>query len=312
MSTPLPLPALERELPAGPTCRLSDDGQWFIETVHGEERRFRIEGKTFEGRTKFQTVVILEAEAFGTMLVIDGETQSAEDDEYVYHEALVHPAMFAHPNPEHVLIIGGGEGATLREVLRHPTVVRATMVDIDGELIALARSHLQSWHAGAFDDPRAEVRIRDGFAFLRETSSRFDIAIVDVCDYVEGTAVAGLYDDAFFRALQGVLKPGAILVVQAGELDRWGQEDHVGLRRLVRRTFPHAVSYSTFVDSFWSEWSFLLAADLPFSIAAAEPALIDRKIATRGLAAQLRFYDGVSHRRMFHLPKDIRNALAGV
>ena len=90
---------------------------------------------TFRSRAQFQNVAIIDTEKFGKMLVLDGDTQSAQHDEYIYHEALVHPALSLHRNPRHVLVIGGGEGATIREVLRHPTVERVIMIDIDGELV---------------------------------------------------------------------------------------------------------------------------------------------------------------------------------
>ncbi len=293
------------------SCRLTPDRRWFVETVDGEERRFRISKLIFEGKTKFQEVALVESDEFGTLLVIDGETQSAEDDEYIYHEALVQPAMLAHPDPRRVLIIGGGEGATLREVLRRATVERAVMVDIDGELIELARRHLGSWHQGSFEDPRTDLRICDGMAFLQATPERFDVAIVDVCDYVESTAVASLYSDEFMRAVRDVLAPGGIAVVQAGELGRWTCANHAALARMLERAFGGAsFVYSSFVESFWSEWSFLLAGDPAAGIARATPSSVDALLASRELARSLRFYDGVTHQRMFHLAKDVRDAIA--
>ena len=293
-----------------PSCRFSADRRWFIETVDGEERRFRISKVIYEGRTAFQEVAIVESDEFGTLLVIDGETQSAEDDEYIYHEALVHPAMLAHPDPRRVLIVGGGEGATLREVLRHRTVERAVMVDIDGELIELARRYLQRWHQGAFDDPRTDLRIGDGMAFLQSCEDRFDVVIVDICDYVESTAAAGLYSDAFTGALRNVLAPGGIAVVQAGELGRWTYASHVTLARMLENAFGRSIPYSTFVESFWSEWSFLLTGDPAPAMAHAAPSLIDAAVASRRLSQVLRFYDGATHQRMFHLAKDVRDAIA--
>jgi spermidine synthase len=210
-----------------------------------------------------------------------------------------------------VLIIGGGEGATLREVLRHPSVEQAVMVDIDGELIEVARRHMRSWHQGAFEDPRTDLRIGDGMAFLQGTTERFDVAIVDVCDYVEATAVAGLYNDAFMQAVHDVLVPGGIAVVQSGELGRWECANHVALARMLEKAFGHTLAYSTFVESFWSEWSFLLAGhSVSRSIADLSPFAIDAALNKRQLSRVLRFYDGATHQRMFHLPKDIRDALA--
>lgn len=296
--------------PANPSCVLSPDRKWLVERSVTDDYRFRVDAVPFEGRTAFQHVLIADTAEYGRMLVIDGETQSAEDDEYQYHEALVHPALHAHPAPQKVLIVGGGEGATLREVLRHPGIRKATMVDIDGELIELARKHLGNWHRGAFDDPRTELQVADGVAYLQRTADRFDVAIVDVCDHVENTAVAGLYSRAFFEAVQGVLAPGGIVVVQAGELGPDQCNDHVALARLVEPACGPVVSYSTFIGSFWSEWSFMLAGQVSADTAQREPAAVDAAITARGLSRRLRFYDGVTHHRMFSLPKDVRDALA--
>ena len=115
----------------------------------------------YEGRTAYQRVQLLDSDAFGKMLVLDGKTQSSALDEAIYHDALVHPAMLLHPHPLRVFIAGGGEGATLREVLAHHTVERAVMVDIDGEVVELCKRHLPSFSQGAFEDPRAELHLAD-------------------------------------------------------------------------------------------------------------------------------------------------------
>jgi len=290
---------------------LTPDSAWCAERCQGDEHRFGVERVLYDGDTAFQHVLIFDSKEYGTMLVIDGETQSAEDDEYVYHEALVHPAMLAHPNPRHVLVVGGGEGATLREVLRHRSVERAVMVDIDGELVDLARQHLQDWHRGSFGDPRVELVIADGAEFLARTSDRFDVAFVDVCDYVEGTAVAQIYTPAFLASLASVLNSGGVAVVQGGELGRDEYHSHVALAKLVDGQFGAPTTYSTFIGSFWSEWSFLVVGEGARGIGDWSSAAVDAKIGSRGLE-NLRFYDGLTHVRMFHLSKDIRDALARV
>ncbi|MBF8299438.1 MAG: spermidine synthase, partial [Dehalococcoidia bacterium] len=121
----------------------------------------RLVGVRYAGKTAYQSVEIVETDPMGLTLVLNGTTQSAQMDEFIYHEALVHPALVACPEPRSVLIAGGGEGATLREVLRHNTVQRATMVDLDGELVDICRQHLPTWHQGAFDDSRATVVYAD-------------------------------------------------------------------------------------------------------------------------------------------------------
>src|SRR3954453_6702432 len=121
--------------------------RWVAEQSDGNEMYlFAVDKSVVKRTTALQDVEVVETPSYGTMLLLDGLVQSSEDDEHTYHEALVHPGLIAHDGPREVLIIGGGEGATLREVLRHRSVERATMVDIDGELIALCKEHLDDWH----------------------------------------------------------------------------------------------------------------------------------------------------------------------
>ncbi|MEM4204315.1 MAG: methyltransferase domain-containing protein, partial [Candidatus Methanomethylicaceae archaeon] len=155
-----------------------------------------------------QQIDVLETEAFGRCLILDGRVQSAQSDEFVYHEALVHPAMVTHPDPRTVLILGGGEGATLREVLRHRTVERAVMVDIDPQVIEVSRRYLPEWSDGAFDDPRAELRIEDAVRYLQETRDRFDIIISDLTEPEPGTPSEPLLSREMFAAMRDCLKPG--------------------------------------------------------------------------------------------------------
>src|SRR5262249_40147587 len=155
--------------------------RWGAEQSDGNEMYLFAIDKTYAKRTTaFQDVEIVETPSYGTMLILDGLIQSSEDDEHAYHQALVHPGLIAHPGRNEVLIIGGGEGATLREVLRHRSVERVTMVDIDAELIELCKEYLDDWHQGSFDDPRTEVVIGDGRGFLEATDRTFDAVICDI------------------------------------------------------------------------------------------------------------------------------------
>src|SRR6266545_2239411 len=167
--------------PAPGTQHLTPTSTWReFDVLPGERAAYEVVRTLARAKTAFQDVEIAETRAHGLALFLDGMPQSAVSDEYVYHEALVHPALISHADPKRVLIAGGGEGATLREVLRHPGVERAVMVDIDGELVDLCREHLAEMHQGAFDDPRAEVVIGDALAYLREHEDRFDAIVVDL------------------------------------------------------------------------------------------------------------------------------------
>src|SRR3972149_10779996 len=136
----------------------SDPPKWLYDPIaDGFVQLHAIESNLYLGATRFQKAEIITTKSFGRCLVLDGKIQSSELDEFIYHEALVHPAMLAHPKPEAVLIAGGGEGATLREVLAHRSVKRVVMVDLDQEGVELCRRHLPAWHQGSFDDPKVEL-----------------------------------------------------------------------------------------------------------------------------------------------------------
>jgi spermidine synthase len=134
----------------------------------GERIAYEVTATLLEIQTTYQAVGIYDTVSYGRALFLDGKIQSAEQDEFIYHEALVHPGLVCHPAPRRVLIAGGGEGATLREVLRHNTVQEAVMVDLDAEVVEAARRHLTKWHAGAFTDPRTRLLHADARAYLEE------------------------------------------------------------------------------------------------------------------------------------------------
>ena len=291
------------------TERKSDPKNVFEETGSWREGHwYEVVETIYRGRTAWQDVEIYDTAEYGSMLVLDGSVQSAEDDEHIFHECLVHPALTAHPKPRRVLVIGGGEGATIREVLRHPDIERVVMVDIDAELVEICKEHLPEWHQGSFADNRVELVIGDGRHYVETTTEAFDIVVVDVVDAFDGSPAAGLYVEQFYLLVKQRLASAGVLVVQAMELSSFEYGDHCEVVRELRRTFRYARSYSVFIPSFWCEWGYVAASDA-IDVAAVAPNAIDAVLKCRGLEASLRFYDGITHRRMFALPKDIRWAL---
>lgn len=215
-------------------------------------------------QTPYQEVLIGYAPAWGKGLIIDRTTQSFAVDEGLYHSALVHPAMFRHPRAREVLIAGGGEGATLREVLRHPEVVRATMVDIDEAAVAACRAHLPEWHAGAFDDPRTALR----FADIREDLARtdddsYDVVLLDLVDPNVAGPAQLTFTREFYREVRRVLRPDGVCALQGGELDVWSSDNFASVLTTLDSVFAHTRPYSRAVPSFCGIWAFALAADVP-------------------------------------------------
>ncbi len=221
---------------------------------------YAVQSVLFSGKTRFQEVLIADTVNFGRVLVLDGVIQSSRYDEALYHEMLVQPALLFHSHPAAVLIIGGGEGASLREVLVHRQVEKATMVDIDGELVDLCKLHLDTWHRGAFKDRRSELVIGDGREFIESTSQHYDVIILDVVDMLNNGPAQALYTRQFYQKLKTRLNPGGILAVQAMEYSL-SSGNHSALRRTLSVVFSHVHSYATVIPSFLSSWSFIVASD---------------------------------------------------
>ena len=283
----------------------SAPGNWrSFDILPGETGAYEIVNVLVKAQTPFQDVEIVETRGFGRALFLDGQPQSAVADEFVYHEALVHPALVAHPAPKRVLIAGGGEGATLREVLRHPGVERAVMVDIDGELVDLCREHLAEMHQGAFDDPRADVVIGDALAYLREHDEPFDAIVIDLTDPSEDGPIGELYSEGFYRLVASRLAEGGIIVLQAYTFGpgRTAWQDRIA--ETLSLVFPIVRRYRAEVPFFKDSWAFLTASTTrdPGALPAG---YIDRVLSERGVAS-LRFYDGITHLSMFSLPKYAR------
>ncbi|MDN5872522.1 MAG: methyltransferase domain-containing protein [Nitrococcus sp.] len=216
------------------------------------------------GHTEYQEYLFFRSPVHGVCVVLDGDIQSCESDEGIYHEALVHPALLLHPAPRQVLIMGGGEGATAREVLRHECVERVVMVDIDQEFISLCQRYLADWNRGAFADLRLELQCRDIKEFLREGRDGFDVVIGDLVDFADwDSPAAALYSHELYGMLSKRLNRGAVLATQAGGLTATSFEGHRRVRAALEGHFRYAASYAIVVPSFYHLWSYLVASDNP-------------------------------------------------
>lgn len=266
-----------------------------------------IQERIYEGKTRFQSVQIIKTGSFGVCLVLDGKVQSSEVDEFIYHEALVHPVMVAHPRPERVFIAGGGEGATLREVLAHGTVKRAVMVDIDEEVVGLCRRFLPSWHKNSFDDPRTELHFADARKYLEESKEKFDVIIIDLVDPLEGGPARLLYTKEFYEIVKEKLEQNGIMSVQAESTEMTSLPNFVAIVNTLRNVFPIACPYTAYIPSFLGLWGFV-AASQSLDPSKLPPQEIDFRISQR-ISKELKFYDGLTHQAMFIIPKHIRREL---
>jgi spermidine synthase len=189
--------------------------QKFTETLYqGWQADYRCDEVYFDSATDHQRLVIFKNPIFGRMMMLDGVTQTTEADEFIYHEMLAHVPIMAHGDAKKVLIIGGGDGGMLREVLRHTSVELCTMVEIDPSVVELSKQYLPNHSAGAFDDPRTHLVFDDGAAFVKNPPHTYDVMIVDSTDPIGPGEV--LFQDTFYANARRCLNPGGILVTQNG------------------------------------------------------------------------------------------------
>jgi len=188
---------------------------WVEETLHrGFRVRLKADTVLFDSQTEHQRLIIFENADFGRVMMLDNIVQLTTKDEFVYHEMMSHVPLFAHGKAKKVLIIGGGDGGVLREVLKHPEVKAATLCEIDRGVIDLCRLHFPDISAGAYDDPRTLIVIADGTKFVAETDQRFDVIMVDSTDPVGPGAV--LFTKEFYAGCRRCLAPSGLLVTQNG------------------------------------------------------------------------------------------------
>jgi len=259
-------------------------------------------------QTAYQQIYIVESASFGKSLILDGDYQSSTVDEFIYHEHLVHPAMLACGKPKRVLILGGGEGATLREVLRWKSLEKAVMVDIDRDVIDLCRQYLPEMSENAFDDRRSKLSIEDAMAFLDRCEETFDVVITDLTDPVEAGPSCHLFTQESFQKIRRFLNPGGCFVIQGGSVDRWDVKAFARLTNTIQALFPNVLPYTCFVSSYFGIWGFILASDRPLD-AHPDPETIDRILQTK-ITGKLREWDGVSWLGSLQLPRYIRNEIA--
>lgn len=258
----------------------------------------------YSSRSKYQQIEIVETHDFGRLLLLDGKSQSSEVDEFVYHEALVHPAMLMHGGPKKVLILGGGEGATLREVLKHKSVERAVMVDIDEEVVKVSREQLPFLSAGAFEDKRAELIIGDALDYVSSTRERFDVIIADLSDPLEAGPAYKLYTLEFYKQIGNILNEGGVFVTQATSPSNTGRA-HAIIYNTARRAFRYATYYHVFMHAFSGLWGFVMASN---EVDVRNKQIdVDLELARAGVST--RFYDAVAHRHMFSVPRHLRAAI---
>jgi len=285
------------------------NSKWFLDYLTPDEGHMHgILRTLYSKKTAFQQMEIMDTGSYGRCLALDGKMQSSEVDEFIYHEILVHPAMLLHPEPKNVFIVGGGEGATLREVLRHKSVEHCLMVDIDEDVVMSSKEHLPEYSAGAFDDPRTELKFLDARRWLEEHDEKYDVIVIDISEPVEEGPAYLLYTREFYRLVWDRLDEHGTIALQAGTTAVGKLLNLSAVHKTLQTVFPHVVSMPAVIPSFGLPWGFALASKKNDPRALTAPQ-VDEMIARR-VAGELRYYDGETHIHSMYLPKHVRKAIA--
>ncbi|WP_371373817.1 polyamine aminopropyltransferase [Thalassotalea aquiviva] len=265
--------------------------------------RIKVEKVLFSGKSEFQTVDVVETKGHGKMLLNDGLIMVTERDEFAYHDMISHIPLFVHPNPKNVLVIGGGDGGTAREVLRHKSVEKCTMVEIDGMVVDACKEHIPQT-SSELDNPKLNLIIGDGVKFVKETQEKFDVIIVDSTDPI-GPA-APLFGPEFYADVYNCLSEDG-LVVSQGESSWYALEIQKSLLQVLNSVFPQTYLYSfsnlTYPGGLWS-FTFASKKYHPINDFNAE------RVAASGL--DFDYYNAELHSAAFALPNFARKGLAGL
>jgi spermidine synthase len=242
-------------------------------------------------QTPFQKLDMVETAEFGNMLILDGMVMTTQKDEFVYHEMVAHVPLFTHPNPENVLVVGGGDGGVIREVLKHPSVKKATLVEIDGKVIECSKKYLPEI-AGQLDEPRVEVKVDDGFMHIAQSENEYDVIMVDSTEPV-GPAV-NLFTKGFYAGIAKALKEDGIFVAQTD--NPWFKADLIrNVYRDVKEIFPVTRLYTANIPTYPSGlWTFTLGSKKYDPLAVSDDRFHD---------IDTKYYTKELHKACFVLPK---------
>ncbi len=270
---------------------------WYEETFQGTRLSLALEQMVYTGQSEFQKVEIFDTVRYGRVMTLDGVFMTSEKDEFLYHEMLTHPAMLTAIEPKRVLVIGGGDGGTVREVLRHPSVEKCVMIEIDELVVTACKEHLPSIGT-AWEDPRLDVRFADGIDYVKNSEEeKYDVILLDGTDPIGPGEV--LFAMEFFRACKRMLKPGGALALQSETPMLMGEvfaETQHKLRELFSTVAPYFGPVALYPSGQWS-WTFCSDELDPLAPRAERQAEI---------AQGCRYYNAGIHNGAFAIPNYVQ------
>jgi spermidine synthase len=260
-----------------------------------------------EERSAHQTIQVHDTPDFGVVLRLDDAMMTSERDDFIYHESLVHPSALSHPAPRSALIIGGGDGGAARELLKHPSIERVTVIELDERVVEVSKRWLPSVESGVFSDPRVNLVIGNGLQEIDAQAGLHDLVVMDLPD--PAGAVTALYEERFLERCRACLRKGGRFVLHLGS--PVSHPDRVAsIYRCLRRIFTFATPYLTFLPLYGSIWTMASCSD-ESDIAAIDPDGIEERLEARAIRG-LRHYNGRVHHGAMALPNHVLALLGPV
>ncbi|MBS7350182.1 MAG: polyamine aminopropyltransferase [Comamonas sp.] len=274
---------------------------WVMEHLNANAAFGYRAGNVQRIQTPYQTLEMMDTPSFGRVMRLDNYFMTSEREEFFYHECMAHPAAIAHPQPQQALVIGGGDGGMAEELLKHNTMQRLVLAELDEVVINTSKEQLQAVHNNVWDDPRLEVKIGDGMAYIDATEDRFDLLVMDLTD--PDTPAGSLYEAPALRRMQRVLNPGGAVVLHIGS-PIFNAEQVRKLTATLRQTFAHVSCFGVYVPLYGAYWGMAICSD------SLQPASINAEVVAQRLAERgvddLQYYNAEIHGALFALPNYYR------
>jgi len=282
--------------------------KWYIDKYRPHVHVYhRIRKVLFQKKTRFQNIQIFDLFDCGKSLVIDGIPQSAEKDEWIYHECLIHPALILQPANKklEILVLGAGEGATLRELLKYQNVRKIIAVDIDQEALKIFQKFFPGMHQNSFNNPKINLVIDSAENFLKNTRKKYDLIFSDITDF----SFFNLGSDTkksqldFYKFICQKLKKNGIFTMHTCDFSEINYKGHFQLKRLLEKIFPKVYSYRVYISFFDDYWGFLIASEnLKFNPLNISIKFIKNKIKRHHLEKKLKYFSPEIYKSIFTLP----------
>jgi spermidine synthase len=273
-------------------------GKWCAEVYRDTALSFKMKKKLYGKRSKFQMVEVFQTKEHGNLMSLDGCYMVSTKEEFVYHDMLVHVPLFAHPNPKNVLVIGGGDGGTVREVMRHKGVKSIDFVEIDRDVYDVSKKYFPALVKGLEKDKRVNFKFGDGIKFVKDSKNKYDVILIDGTD--PSDIAEGLFSNSFFRDVKTALKNGGIMAMQS-EDPYYDGGIIKNVQDRLKKLFKHTGLYLAFIPIYPSGmWSFSIASKRY------DPKKARNK---RSKIKKFKYYTPELHKAAFVLPQFVKDAI---